>query len=363
VGNFGAIYGYKNEATRQMHVYVYAGHTRVIGPNGRWKTLGVAFTAPLEDATEIVAVSDVGSPTTSTGNAATGGFFQTTDLEGGTFPNGHAATVTFAEGTDMSTVQIDLTSFNTYLVQREDHDCVPVENQPCGSLPSLYFYVPEGTAGYGFVVFTDTNELWAFAQTNEVSQISIQFCSETSTCADGWVVDVTGFSWQAITNPYSFGIWDGSGGPVSTGTRLATITPTPGACVGPCVDVNAANSNMENVVPFGTPKLLYSVVYVYDAPVPTFYNPCATCADPTCQPDGAGGCSLGGTTCYPSVACSCDGVGFAIVAGPSSLLAGLVATCLPDAAGLTGAGCTVSTFPCFSGTNPCASAGCYIAPS
>ena len=110
-----------------MHVHAYSGTGAVIGAaDGAWRTLSVEFRDGVS-AAEIASIEmHHGAPgeiTVQISSSPTGSFFQAADL-GGTgqvWPSGLAATVTFAEATDMSAVTIDYISINTYLVVPEDY--------------------------------------------------------------------------------------------------------------------------------------------------------------------------------------------------------------------------------------------------
>jgi hypothetical protein len=370
-----AIFGVKDVDTRKMHIYVFAGHTRVIGPTGKWKTLSVAFTGAIVDVV-LVATSDVGTATTQLG----GTFFQTADLEGGTFFNGHAATVTFDESVDMSAVQIDLTSFNTYVVQRADHDCVPAEGSPCPALPALYFPTRPGTAGWGSVVLTTAYELYAFGQAEAVTQVSMGFNHNN---VDSWGSDTFGNSWQVVKGEDSFGVWQPSGGVLPTATKLASITPPEGACVGPCIDPHHANSNVEDT---NEPLRLYDLVYVYDVQMTSFFNPCATCAavendatgvikNPVCKPAVREGVDICQTDdapprmCFEDNPCGlCDEAGNKVGDGPGEgnpMLKGFCsATFDREAFPITFVQCSVRAFnfgDCWQNGAACVPPSCYIA--
>ena len=97
-------------ATRQLQV-------RLDDEMGEWKALSVQFSS---GAIESVTVHH-GSPGQITTQHSSR-FFHAAELGGMglAWPNGLAATVTFAAGTDMGAVQIDYTSLNTYVVAYED---------------------------------------------------------------------------------------------------------------------------------------------------------------------------------------------------------------------------------------------------
>jgi len=94
--------------------------------------------------------------------------------------------------------------------------------------------------------------------------------------------------------------------------------------LGPCIDPTHGNSNMEDT---GSPLALYNLVFVYDAPTPSFFDPCATCGavenDPMaafqgypCVPSVVGGANVCQTTeatprqCFEASPClACGGVG------------------------------------------------------
>jgi len=275
-----------------MHVYAYAGHSRLIGPSGKWKVLDCAFITAGGQQAGIASIEEVATPefgSTTLVYTQGGNFFGMVQLEGGQYQNGHAVTVTFEESVDMETVQVDLTSFNTHVVQQEDHDCVAETGQPCQALPALYFggdkakYFTSNSSGYGIVVFAGSEspyDLYTYAQNTSVTQVSIGFTSGAG-LVDAWSYDTSYGTWS-VAGPGTdgFGIWQPSGGTVPTRTKLATITVPDGTTnIGSYIDVDHDNSNMEDVQPVGSPLKQYSpLVYVYGAPKPTFYNPCASCA-------------------------------------------------------------------------------------
>jgi hypothetical protein len=96
-----------------MQVHVYSGAGAVIGvADGAWKTLSVQF------RNGAIASVDMqqGQPGEITAQVgASSAFFQAAELGGAgrVWPNGLAATVTFAPGTDMSAVTNYYASINT----------------------------------------------------------------------------------------------------------------------------------------------------------------------------------------------------------------------------------------------------------
>jgi hypothetical protein len=378
-GNYGAVYGIRKPYTRQIDVYAYAGHQRLIGPHGRWKTLGVGFTGGEIDAVQVYNVpnSRFGGQNVVTQHSPgeKGPFFHTTDLDGGTFKNGFVATVTFKAGINVNDIHIDLKSFNTYLVQLEDrtHSCEATSAKPCQAMPALYW---TGTPGWGFVMMTTAHEVYAFAQEDAVTQASIGFSHGG---VDSWTKTVPdGALWNVAGGDTGFGFWSTTGDPVPTGVKLGTVTAPAGACVGPCIDPYQSVSNMEDL---SSPPMLYDLVYIYDAPVPTFVDPCSTCGAvegdigntaPVCtvsstpDNDGSNYCVSAANPnmrCYDSNPCKtgCDGLGTNSPSVPMMVSSGaltmeaVLGLCNP-----AGDKCIAGAFgDCWSGSELCRPSSCY----
>lgn len=370
-----------------MMVYVYVGHSRLIGPAGKWKALQVAFITAGGQQAGIASIEEVATPDSgaSTLTFAEGGnFFGMVQLEGGQYPNGHAVTVTFEESVDMGTLQVDLTSFNTYIVQREDYACVAQEGSPCPALPALYFggeyaTLPSNSPGFGFVVLAGSEspyDLYAYAQETEITQVSVGFKPEAG-AVDTWTYETASYGTWAVAGPGvdGFGIWQPSGGTLPTNSILATITVPDGTDIGPLIDVDNGNSNMEDVQPVGSPLRQYNpLVYVYGAPKPSFYNPCATCeaiegttsTNQPCSPVQGNGetycaldsdpsrrCYLGAEPCLGI----CDSYGAPGAVDPSNPLYALLGLCVAQ-----GDKCWIndSFGDCYSGDSLCRPPTCYV---
>ena len=181
--NRAAVFAVKDASALQMHVHVYAGKDAVIGiDDGKWKALSVQF-----DGGTIAAVDmSHGTPGQLSVQVASDGevsFFQAAELGGGglQWPNGHAATVTFEAGTDMSAVRVDFDSINTYVVQFDDPTCELAEDSPCVTLPAIYFGSGMGVTQTAVVAFSgdatsaNTYEVYVFAQAAEIRQVSVGF--------------------------------------------------------------------------------------------------------------------------------------------------------------------------------------------
>lgn len=171
--NRAALFGVKDATALQMHIHVYAGQGTVIGIDGKWKAMSVQVNGGAIAAVEMVqGTSDQISPQFQEG----GNFFQAADLGGQMlqWDNGHAATVTFEAGTDMSTVFIEYDSFNTYIVQLADISCVT----SCKALPAIYFEkltAIVALSGETSTAGANTYEVYVFADAAEVRQVSVGF--------------------------------------------------------------------------------------------------------------------------------------------------------------------------------------------
>ena len=301
-----------------MHVHVYTGTSKLIGiGDGEWKALSVSFTkGAWSPAPEIESVTmHHGSPGQLTTQSA-GSFFQAAELGGAglAWPNGLAATVTFAAGTDMDAVQIDYASLNTYVVAYEDPTCVPVLQQPCATLPAVYFsssarqpavvafsaasdlLAPPGSASY---------DVYVFAPAAEFKQVSVGFNAPGS--VQSWSFE-TSSPMQIIQGSEAFGIWRSDGGFLPTGVALTRLTAPADGCVTACIDPSHPNSNAEDTTEVSN---FYDVVYVHGADV-TPYDPCTSCTyvfgggDPAeCTSSAGASCAANGQTCLAGPPCVC----------------------------------------------------------
>jgi hypothetical protein len=115
---------------RQMSVHVQQSSTSDV----EWKALGVQFVGGTIESVKM----HHGLPGQITAQHRAG-VFQAAELggKGLTWPNGLAATVTFAEDTDMSAVRIDYASANTYVVQVTDVACSRAQGARCAE--AVYF--------------------------------------------------------------------------------------------------------------------------------------------------------------------------------------------------------------------------------
>jgi len=132
------MYATKEPAAHQMDVHVTGGpHHSSSGAlsDGHWKALSVKFTGGTISSVEMKH----GSPGQVT--AQFGGLmFQAADLSGGShsWPAGLAATVTFDAATDVSAIEIDYHTSDTYIIQNGDGSCVPARGAPCATRPAIY---------------------------------------------------------------------------------------------------------------------------------------------------------------------------------------------------------------------------------
>jgi len=386
--SYGAIFGTKIQGTQKMKVFAYVGYEQQIGPAGFYKTLGVAFTAGVASVEWFAESAGFLNSVEATGN----GFISLTDLSGTgrLFPNGHVATVTFNDDVDMLNAHIDLTSFNTYIVQPEDYSCVPeLGVTTCPTLPTLYFggaygnlpggltSLPANSAGAGFIVISGSKDrrydVYAFAQASRVTQISLGFNHQN---VKDWGVTAAYDGVQALGGDDSLGAVDAtwSGGGIPTGTKLLTIdtTATASDCVGPCIDPAHQNTGMEDYDadnPWAVTRLYNPLVIVYG--VEGLVSPCTTClyVGDGAAGDGVGACVENGGTCAANEVpcylekpqCACDGVGVVGPGAPDPVYATLAGLC---ALSPSGDSCAppIDGFTCFKGTAACtplASTTCF----
>ena len=173
-----AVFAVKDATARQMHVHIYVGRGALIGiDDGKWTAMSVQFTTGTITAVEMSHGRQISMQYAL-------GFFQASDLtgQGLQWPNGHAAVVTFEPGTDMSAVQIDFSSLNTYVIQFEDHLCVAEDRWPCDT-STTYFGSDDGGLQPAVVAFSGNvsagqataYEIYVFAEAPWVLQVSIGF--------------------------------------------------------------------------------------------------------------------------------------------------------------------------------------------
>ena len=325
----------REASRRQMHVHVFAGPTAVIGvTDGSWKGLSVQFTSGSISSVEMH--HGTAGQITVQHTSSDPGFFQAADLSGAglSWPNGLAATVNFEEGTDVSVVNIDYSSINTYVIQLADPTCVSGAGHVCEVAPATYFsdtqHPPSVVAFSGIA---DAFEVYVFAEASSVMQASIGFSQAAS--ASSWSLEDTLPPMQIVNGNSAFGIWRADGGFVPTGVPLTTLVAVPGACVIDCLDVTNSNSNMEDT---SRPARFYDVIFVHGTTL-TPASACDRCgyvdsggdaSECAAADDGSTCMDPNGSLCYVEAPrCSCDAVGSGGV--PEAQYAGFAASCTPSA--------------------------------
>jgi len=347
-------------------VYVYVGDSTVLGiDDGRWKALSMQFTqGVIEDV-----IMKYGEGQIAVQRKAN--FFQAAELAGTgkTWPNGHAATVTFESGTDMSAVRLDYGSINTYVVRTLDPNCVAAVGSPCETAPAVYF---DGMPPPAVVVFSGDAAstrfgIYVFAEEEYIKQVSVGF---THSDVNSWSISNTLTDMQVIHGFDAFGVYRFVGGSVPTGVSLTTVEAPMDGCMRACIDPEHINSNVESAHERG---VLHDVVYVFGSDLQQ-YNPCETCgyvadgSDPaSCASDGDA-CAAGGALCYADTPCVCDGVGEGGI--PNDDWSGFAAACEPAGSAIaafslelvvtTTGTCKFSSYECFVGSAPCLPASCYV---
>jgi hypothetical protein len=105
---------------------------RADGAKGSWRAVGAQFTSGISDVAQ-ATISSVRMHQNGVTELHKGLFLEATDLSGRghAWPMGAVATVTFAPGTDMTSLQIDYKSINTYLVQNAEPLCETKPGASC----------------------------------------------------------------------------------------------------------------------------------------------------------------------------------------------------------------------------------------
>ena len=232
-----------------MHVYVFAGSSEVLGvDDGKWKVFSVQFTSGTIATVEMTVPGSDGLAIQKSG-----GYFQVAGLggSGASFANGRAATITFEPGDDISAIMVDYTSMNTYVVQYQERDCVPVAMSPCNIVTTRFSQGSRPSAVIAFSGEPNTTEfdIYVYAQADGVRQVSIGFSSDMSSWSLNNVLSgLTSYGCDpGCLTADSFGLSPAAGASVPTGTKLMTLLTTDGACVTGCIDLENLNTNLETV--------------------------------------------------------------------------------------------------------------------
>ena len=246
-------------------MYVYVGDSTVLGiDDGRWKALSMQFTqAVIEDVAMKYGEGQIAVQLKAN-------FFQAAELAGTgkAWPNGHAATVTFEAGTDMSAVRLDYGSINTYVVRTLDPNCVATVGSPCETAPAVYFHdmPPPAVVVFSGDAGSTRFGIYVFAEEEYIKQVSVGF---THSDVESWTISNTWTDMQVIHGSDAFGVYRLVGGSVPTGVPLTTVEAPSYGCMRACIDLEHINSNVESAHEQG---VLHDVVYVFGSDL-QLYDP------------------------------------------------------------------------------------------